>query len=87
MSIDDLSCLIYRKMSKSKSFETKFNAVKTDQEKLRKLIETTSNESICAAVIGAAKEDSRLAIWSAVLTTLNNEEKLLEIVKDVRSEF
>jgi FANCI solenoid 1 len=75
-------CRKYSKMSKAKGFEVKFNAVKGDSEKLKKLFEKHDVDEICSATL-KADEDLGFSLWSATLVNLDDEEKLFEFIEKV----
>jgi FANCI solenoid 1 len=69
-------------MSKAKRFESKFIAVKSDKEKLKKLFELTDVAEICSTTLKAS-EDLGLSLWSALLANLDDEEKVFEFIEEV----
>lgn len=68
------------------SFSKRFIANKSDKEKLRKLIKTSELEEICEMILENANETIGFQVWTSVLSRLEDEEKLFDIVKDVRSD-
>lgn len=65
------------------SFITNFIANKGDKQKLGIIIKSTDQEEISEAILEKANEALGFTIWTSVLSLLNDEEKLFEIVKDV----
>ena len=66
-------------MSETSSFITKFEECGNNED-LENLFQTSKSEEISESIVDNA--DVSLKIWSSVLSTLNDEEKLFEIIKD-----
>lgn len=71
-------------MARSKTFKEAFVANKNDDEKLKKLFESTEAEEISQIITETAGERQGYTIWSKLIAVLEDEEKLFEVVKEVR---
>lgn len=68
-------------MSETSSFIAKFE--KCGNEDLENIFRKNKSEEISESIVDNADVSLGLKIWSSVLSVLNDEEKLFDIVKDV----
>lgn len=72
-------------MARSKSLKETFAANKNDEEKLRKLFESTDAGQIAEVINETAGESLGYTLWSKLIAFLKDEDKLFDVVKEVRS--
>lgn len=65
------------------SFKEDFIANKSNEGKLKKIIENADIEQICATIVAEAGEDFGFSVWTAVLSHVFDEDRLFEIIKEV----
>lgn len=68
------------------SFKENFIKYKKDQKKLEEILSKTENEEICETILENAGEDFGLSIWTSAVSLIKDEEKLMELLKDVSCE-
>lgn len=69
-------------MSETGSFPANFNDF-TNEEDRKDLFERSEIEEICDLIVNKADVSLGFKAWSSVLSLLDDEEKLFEIIKDV----
>lgn len=72
-------------MARSKSLRETFVANKNDEEKLKKLFERTDAGEIAEVINETAGESFGYTLWSKLIAFLKDEDKLFDVVKEVRS--
>lgn len=69
---------------KINAFAKTFVANKSDKEKLRKLFNTSDSGDVIELILQKATEALGFTVWTSTLSLVTDEEKLFEIIKDVR---
>lgn len=73
-------------MTRTSKFKAAFEKVKISDKKVKKLLNEVDGEIISEAIIEEAKEELGFCLWSQIISSLNDEDKLFEIVKEVSIE-